>query len=113
MKLTAALFALGLATVTVLATSPAVQAQTLTPTMTTPTTTTNRATLDDPAVNMRETQNYNALVGSDSSFRARRMQTECGPIEAADLRQQCMESFGAASSGAGGARPLTPARGTR
>ncbi len=79
-------------------------------------TTTNRATVDDPAVNQRESRNYDALVGSDGSFRSRRMQTECGSIESPDLKQQCMQSFGAAattSSGTSGAKTLTPSRGAR
>jgi hypothetical protein len=107
MKLTAALFAVGLATMTA--------AGAFAQTPKTPTTTTNRATVDDPAVNQRESRNYDALVGSDSSFRSRRMQTECGSIESPDLKQQCMQSFGAgaATSGTSGAKPLTPARGTR
>src|SRR5262249_44840191 len=101
MKFTAALFAAGLPPV--LASAALAQ--------TTPTTTTNRATVDDPAVNQRETRNYDALVGSDASFRNRRMQQECGPIESPDLKQQCMQSFGAGattSSGTSGARTLTP-----
>ena len=101
MKLTAAaLFAFGLATA---ATGALAQ--------TTPTTTTNRATVDDPAVNQRESRNYDALVGSDSSFRSRRMQTECGSIESADLKQQCMQSFAAPATTSSGSRspPLSPA----
>jgi hypothetical protein len=100
MKLTAALFAIGLTTIT----AAGALAQT----------TTRSATVDDPAVNQRESRNYNALVDSDSSFRARRMRQECDPIESLDLRQQCMDSFGATattSSGTSGTRPMTP-RGT-
>ena len=100
MKL-AALFALGL-----MVTATGALAQT----------TTNRATVDDPAVNQRESRNYDALVNSDGSFRNRRMQTECGSIESPDLKQQCVQSFGAAattSSGTSGARTLTPSRGAR
>ena len=104
MKFTAALFAFGLGTA--LATGALAQ---------TSTTNTNRAMVDDPTVNQRESRNYDALVGSDSSFRSRRMQTECGSIESVDLKQQCMQSFGAgaANSGTSGAKPLTPSRGTR
>src|SRR4051794_32479029 len=101
MKFTAALFAVGLTTVAAMG----ALAQT---------TTAPRPMADDPAVNQRETRNYNALVDSDTSFRARRMRQECDPIESMDLRQQCMDSFGATatnSSGASGARALTP-RGT-
>jgi hypothetical protein len=101
MKFAAALFAVGLTTVL----ASAAMAQTTT------TTTTGRATVDDPAVNQRESRNYDALVGSDAAFRNRRMHTECDSIESADLKQQCMQSFGAAattSSGTSGARTLTP-----
>ncbi len=106
MKFTAALFAVGLTTVI----AAAAFAQT------TSTTTTGRAAVDDPAVNQRESRNYDALVGSDAGFRNQRMHRECDSIESMDLKQQCMQSFGAAattSSGTSGARTLTPSRGAR
>jgi hypothetical protein len=44
--------------------------------------------------NVRDSQRYEGLVQSNPSFRARRMQKECGPISDRQLRGECIASFG-------------------
>lgn len=43
--------------------------------------------------NVRESQQYEALVCSNPSFRAKRIQQECGPITDPELHQSCLASF--------------------
>jgi hypothetical protein len=52
-----------------------------------------------PEQNQKATQDYNSLVSSNPGFKNARMHKECDSIEAADLKQQCMASFGAGSTG--------------
>jgi hypothetical protein len=61
--------------------------------------------IDDPNVNVRQSQNYTSMVEHNSAFRAQRIRQECDPIQSDDLRRQCIESFGVSatsSSGSGG-----------
>jgi hypothetical protein len=51
--------------------------------------------------NQKATQQYNNMVGSNAGFRNSRMHKECDPIEAPDLKQQCMSSFGNSPSSMG------------
>jgi hypothetical protein len=44
--------------------------------------------------NQKMTQQYNSLVTSNPGFKTNRMHKECDSITAADLKQQCMASFG-------------------
>ncbi|MBI3515674.1 MAG: hypothetical protein HY060_16695 [Proteobacteria bacterium] len=72
--------------------------------------------IDNPTVNVRQSQNYSSLVDRDAAFRAQRVRQECDPIESPDLRRQCIDSFGAtASSGASDGRTMRSGvgRGTR
>ena len=48
---------------------------------------------ETPAQNVRQSQHYDRLVASNSSFRASRMRKECGPIRDAELRASCVGSF--------------------
>ena len=50
---------------------------------------------ETPAQNVRKSQQYDYLVATNSSFRANRMRKECGPIRDAELRNNCVASFGA------------------
>jgi hypothetical protein len=50
---------------------------------------------ETPAQNVRKSQQYDYLVATNSSFRAYRMRKECGPIRDAELRNNCVASFGA------------------
>lgn len=43
--------------------------------------------------NVRESQQYEALVCSNAGFRAKRIQQECGPISDPQLHQSCLASF--------------------
>src|SRR5271163_1475037 len=44
--------------------------------------------------NVRDSQRYEALVQTNPSFRANRMQKECGPIDDPQMRADCLASFG-------------------
>jgi hypothetical protein len=46
------------------------------------------------AANMRQSGQYERTLQSNSSFRAKRIQQECGPITDPQLHQQCVDSFG-------------------
>jgi hypothetical protein len=50
----------------------------------------------DPAAmaNVHESEQYEQALRSNPSFRAKRMQQECGPITDPELHQQCVASFG-------------------
>jgi hypothetical protein len=50
---------------------------------------------ETPAQNVRKGQRYDHLVSTNSSFRAARMRTECGPIGDPELRASCVGSFNA------------------
>jgi hypothetical protein len=43
--------------------------------------------------NVRDSQRYDALVHSNSSFRASRVKKECGPITDPQLHASCLASF--------------------
>jgi hypothetical protein len=43
--------------------------------------------------NVRQSQQYEALVCGNPSFRAKRIQQECGPITDPQLHQSCLASF--------------------
>lgn len=47
------------------------------------------------AANVRQSEQYEQVLRSNPGFRAKRMQEECGPINDAQLHQQCVDSFGA------------------
>ena len=57
------------------------------------------------AANVRQSQQYEQAVGSNSSFRAKRMQEECGPVTDPELHASCVASFGG-----DGASPKTKRR---
>ena len=46
------------------------------------------------AANVRQSEQYEQVLHSNPSFRAKRMQEECGPINDPELHQQCVASFG-------------------
>ena len=50
------------------------------------------------AANVRQSEQYEQVLRSNPSFRAKRMQEECGPINDPQLHQQCVDSFGADSA---------------
>jgi hypothetical protein len=43
--------------------------------------------------NVRQSERYSNLVRTDPSFRAKRIQEECGPITDPHLHEQCVASF--------------------
>jgi len=45
------------------------------------------------AANIRESQAYEQMLRSNSAFRAKRMQQECGPITDPELHASCVSSF--------------------
>ncbi len=54
---------------------------------------------DDPAnwsarQNVADSQRYEHLTRTNPTFRAARIQKECGPISEPGLHQQCVASFG-------------------
>jgi len=46
------------------------------------------------AANVRQSQQYEQAVHSNSGFRAKRMQQECGPVTDPELHASCVASFG-------------------
>lgn len=46
------------------------------------------------AANVRQSQQYDQVLRSNSSFRAKRMQQECGPVTDPELHANCIASFG-------------------
>jgi hypothetical protein len=52
------------------------------------------------AANVRQSQQYEQVLHSNRSFRAKRMQQECGPITDPQLHSQCVASFNGDGSGA-------------
>jgi hypothetical protein len=57
---------------------------------------TQTRTPTDPgaAANVRQSQQYEQVLRSNSSFRAKRMQQECGPVSDPELHANCVASFG-------------------
>ena len=47
------------------------------------------------AANIRESEQYTALLRSNAAFRAKRKQIECGPITDPQLHASCIASFDA------------------
>jgi hypothetical protein len=45
------------------------------------------------AANVRESEQYSALLRSNPAFRRQREKIECGPITDAQLRASCIASF--------------------
>ena len=50
------------------------------------------------AANVKQSEQYEQVLQSNPSFRAKRMKEECGPINDPQLHQQCVDSFGAGSA---------------
>ena len=50
------------------------------------------------AANVKQSQTYEQVLQSNPSFRAKRMQQECGPITDAELHASCVASFGGEGS---------------
>lgn len=46
------------------------------------------------AANVKQSQTYEQVLQGNPSFRAKRMQQECGPITDAELHASCVASFG-------------------
>lgn len=46
------------------------------------------------AANVRQSQTYEQVLQGNSSFRAKRMQQECGPVTDPELHASCVASFG-------------------
>lgn len=44
--------------------------------------------------NVHQSERYEQVIQSNPSFRAKRMQQECGPITDPQLHQSCVASFG-------------------
>jgi hypothetical protein len=44
--------------------------------------------------NVRDSERYEAVVHANSSFRANRINKECGPINDPQLHANCVASFG-------------------
>jgi hypothetical protein len=50
------------------------------------------------AANVRQSQQYEQVLRSNPSFRAKRMQEECGPVTDPELHASCVASFGAGNA---------------
>lgn len=61
------------------------------------------APVDDRQLNVRQSADYDRLIGSNEAFRQKRIRDECDPISSPDLKQACINSFGPAA-------PARPAR---
>ena len=48
--------------------------------------------------NVKESEQYSALLRSNPAFRKKREQIECGPIQDPQMRQDCINSFEAYAS---------------
>ena len=46
------------------------------------------------AANVRQSQTYDQVLQGNPSFRAKRMQQECGPVTDPELHASCVASFG-------------------
>ena len=60
-----------------------------------------------PDQNQKMSRDYQSMMSANPGFRNSRMHKECDSITAEDLKQQCMSSFGASSSGAMGTMGTT------
>jgi hypothetical protein len=67
---------------------------------------TQTSTPPDPgaAANVRQSQQYEQAINSNPSFRAKRMQQECGPVTDPQLHASCVASFGGDGAPAAGKR---------
>jgi hypothetical protein len=74
-----------------------------------------RAGNDSAEQNVRQSQQYESLVCSNPSFRAKRIQQECGPITDPQLHESCLASFdcGAGAPKARKSRKAPPSETTR
>ena len=52
----------------------------------------------EAAANVKQSEQYSALLRSNPAFRKKREQIECGPIQDAQLRSSCIASFEAYAS---------------
>jgi hypothetical protein len=52
----------------------------------------------EAAANVRQSEQYSALLRSNPSFRKKREAIECGPITDSQLHAQCVDSFEAYAS---------------
>lgn len=50
------------------------------------------------AANVRQSQQYEQVLQSNPSFRAKRIQQECGPVTDPELHANCVASFGGGSA---------------
>jgi hypothetical protein len=50
------------------------------------------------AANVKQSQTYDQVLQSNPSFRAKRMQQECGPVTDPELHANCVASFGGDSA---------------
>ena len=60
------------------------------------------------AANVKQSEQYEQAVHGNSSFRAKRMKEECGPINDPELHQQCVASFGGESAPRKSKKTSTP-----
>lgn len=51
---------------------------------------------EESARNQRTSADYQAAIRTNPSFRAKRIEQECGPIEDAALKRDCLATFGLA-----------------
>jgi hypothetical protein len=56
------------------------------------------------AANVRQSQQYEQALQSNPSFRAKRIQQECGPVTDPQLHANCLASFGAGAASSSGKR---------
>jgi len=56
------------------------------------------------AANVRQSQQYEQVLHSNSAFRAKRIKEECGPVTDPELHASCVASFGGEGS------PPTPSK---
>jgi hypothetical protein len=89
MMKTVSMLALGVALIT----APAAFAQTVADNVTSMKPVPNPPNTESPAQNVKESQNYQAMVAENPAFRNNRIKQECGGIEDADLKKQCIDSF--------------------
>ena len=60
------------------------------------------------AANVKQSEQYEQALQGNSSFRAKRMKEECGPINDPELHQQCVASFGGESAPRKSKKTSTP-----
>jgi hypothetical protein len=54
----------------------------------------DRAGARSPARNVRDSHSYEAAVHANPNFRSARERKECGPIDDAKMRSDCLGTFG-------------------